>query len=758
MASPPLDCSIEEVERLQSSLKEALREKYEAAQYGLKLLEEKESLQSKLEESEEKLVHLMRELQLTREKCDEQSELQRKISQAGFQEEDDLLSRSANREEQLSHRIKDLEHDLKSTKAKYENQMAENDKLHQIMKDLQAKYDSVEKIRQDLKQEMKGMKSKEAQLLSELDELESENLELQKNVLALKTSQIEFESLKHELKRGQEENDLIHVQLEEVTRLKRITEKSLEEALESLQIEREQRHNLKKELDSRLAYESFYHLNSIQNGLAQVSQSQLLNQTNSRNASILETSKSADVGGQKSAAAGENLLSELQTSELTQFKAELAELQRKLEEAQRSAEVASSEVTSKQERITQLQTELDIIMGVQRRADAEFEAKNEANGADTADDDLGSRRALRQAETRYSVALRQIASMQHDLWRYQELERMNADPALTDDKGLKAEVLRLREQLEKKASDIKKLEDRIDNGAVEAQEIGLKSASVSSSLRVGFSELLKLYMLICAEIKETPSKQVSDLASRAAMSLDTVTKATTDDSTASDPAVDGAVSIPISTDPVTPEMLAKQAEDQTTMVGHLRHVIQMFAEKNARLAKTAASGGASQDVEELQAEILSLKSKLSTKRDQVIALRDVLKANKTTAETALANLKQKYENEKMIVTDTMRGLRSELKVLKEDAVTYASIRAMFAQKHDEFVTQMDELQQKLNSAEDEKRTLNSLLRLAIQQKLHLTQRLEEYEVAQITPDSASARYPAAPTSTASYSTKPIDSV
>uniref|UniRef100_A0A5K3FT24 Protein bicaudal D homolog 2-like n=2 Tax=Mesocestoides corti TaxID=53468 RepID=A0A5K3FT24_MESCO len=383
-------------------------------------------------------------------------------------------------------------------------------------------------------------------------------------------------------------------------------------------------------------------------------------------------------------------------------------------------------------------------MGVQRRADAEFEAKNEANGADTADDDLGSRRALRQAETRYSVALRQIASMQHDLWRYQELERMNADPALTDDKGLKAEVLRLREQLEKKASDIKKLEDRIDNGAVEAQEIGLKSASVSSSLRVGFSELLKLYMLICAEIKETPSKQVSDLASRAAMSLDTVTKATTDDSTASDPAVDGAVSIPISTDPVTPEMLAKQAEDQTTMVGHLRHVIQMFAEKNARLAKTAASGGASQDVEELQAEILSLKSKLSTKRDQVIALRDVLKANKTTAETALANLKQKYENEKMIVTDTMRGLRSELKVLKEDAVTYASIRAMFAQKHDEFVTQMDELQQKLNSAEDEKRTLNSLLRLAIQQKLHLTQRLEEYEVAQITPDSASARYPAAP--------------
>lgn len=92
---------------------------------------------------------------------------------------------------------------------------------------------------------------------------------------------IEFESLKHELKRGQEENDLMHVQLEEVTRLKRITEKSLEEALESLQIEREQRHNLKKELDSRLAYESFYHLSSIQNGLAQSTQLQLFNTSDS---------------------------------------------------------------------------------------------------------------------------------------------------------------------------------------------------------------------------------------------------------------------------------------------------------------------------------------------------------------------------------------------------------------------------------------------------------------------------------------------
>lgn len=62
----------------------------------------------------------------------------------------------------------------------------------------------------------------------------------------------------------------------------------------------------------------------------------------------------------------------------------------------------------------------------------------------------------------------------------------------------------------------------------------------------------------------------------------------------------------------------------------------------------------------------------------------------------MANLKQRYENEKAIVNDTLRGLRAELKILKEDASTYTSIRAMFTEKHEEFVQQMDQLQNKLD--------------------------------------------------------------
>ena len=76
----------------------------------------------------------------------------------------------------------------------------------------------------------------------------------------------------------------------------------------------------------------------------------------------------------------------------------------------------------------------------------------------------------------------------------------------------------------------------------------------------------------------------------------------------------------------------------------------------------------------------------------------------------------------------MQKLRNELKTLKEDAATFATLRAMFTARCDEYVAQLDEAQRMLLAAEEEKKTLNSLLRLAIQQKLKLTQRLEDLEM------------------------------
>lgn len=60
------------------------------------------------------------------------------------------------------------------------------------------------------------------------------------------------------------------------------------------------------------------------------------------------------------------------------------------------------------------------------------------------------------------------------------------------------------------------------------------------------------------------------------------------------------------------------------------------------------------------------------------------------------------------------------------------LRAMFAARCDEYVTQVDDLSMQLTAAEEEKKTLNQLLRLAVQQKLSVTQRLEEMEMDRYT--------------------------
>ena len=97
------------------------------------------------------------------------------------------------------------------------------------------------------------------------------------------------------------------------------------------------------------------------------------------------------------------------------------------------------------------------------------------------------------------------------------------------------------------------------------------------------------------------------------------------------------------------------------------------------------------ELAENQEHIIKLKSLLSTKREQIATLRTVLKANKQTAEAALTNLKSMYDNEKMVVSSTMTKLRNELRLLKEDAATFSSLRAMFAARCEEYSKQVCEI-------------------------------------------------------------------
>lgn len=122
--------------------------------------------------------------------------------------------------------------------------------------------------------------------------------------------------------------------------------------------------------------------------------------------------------------------------------------------------------------------------------------------------------------------------------------------------------------------------------------------------------------------------------------------------------------------------ISKQVETILDQVKHLKAAVSTTIDKAknkpARKAAEFETNVNSEEINELQEQVIKLKALLSTKREQIATLRSVLKSNKATAEDALNNLKSKYDKEKAIVSETMMKLRNELRMLKEDAATFSS--------------------------------------------------------------------------------------
>lgn len=73
-------------------------------------------------------------------------------------------------------------------------------------------------------------------------------------------------------------------------------------------------------------------------------------------------------------------------------------------------------------------------------------------------------------------------------------------------------------------------------------------------------------------------------------------------------------------------------------------------------------------------------------------------------------------------------LRSVLRIQKEDAATISGLRTMAEAQFEEYVAQVDDLMQQLDAVEKENKTLSQLLRLAVRQKLTITERLQKIKM------------------------------
>ncbi|XP_035875074.1 protein bicaudal D homolog 1 isoform X3 [Phyllostomus discolor] len=783
-----------EIERLTKELTETTHEKIQAAEYGLVVLEEKLTLKQQYDELEAEYDSLKQELEQLKEAFGQSFSIHRKVAEDGETREETLLQESASKEAYYLGKILEMQNELKQSRAVVTNVQAENERLTAVVQDLKENNEMVELQRIRMKDEIREYKFREARLLQDYTELEEENITLQKLVSTLKQNQVEYEGLKHEIKRFEEETVLLNSQLEDAIRLKEIAEHQLEEALETLKNEREQKNNLRKELSQYISLND-NHISISVDGLKFAEDGSEPNNDDKMNGHIHAPLVKLN-GDYRTPALrkGESLhpvsdlFSELNISEIQKLKQQLMQVEREkaillanLQESQTQLEHTKGALTEQHERVHRLTEHVNAMRGLQSSKELKPEQDGEKgrDSGEEAHDYEVDINGLEILECKYRVAVTEVIDLKAEIKALKEKYNKSVENYTEEKTKYESKIQMYDEQVASLEKSTKESGEKMAHMEKELQKMTSIANENHNTLNtaqdelVTFSEeLAQLYHHVCLCNNETPNRVMLDyyrqsrvtrsgslkgpddprgllsprLARRGASSpvetrtsSEPVTKENTEASKEPSPTKTPTISPVITAPPSSPVLDTSDIRKEPMNIYNLNAIIrdqikhlQKAVDRSLQLSRQRAAAREltpmlDKDKEALMEEFLKLKSLLSTKREQIATLRAVLKANKQTAEVALANLKNKYENEKAMVTETMTKLRNELKALKEDAATFSSLRAMFATRCDEYVTQLDEMQRQLAAAEDEKKTLNTLLRMAIQQKLALTQRLEDLE-------------------------------
>ncbi|XP_073325182.1 protein bicaudal D homolog 2-like [Pagrus major] len=755
-----------EVERLTRELRETTHEKIQAAEYGLAVLEEKQQLKQRFDELETEYETVRHELDQLKEAFGQAYSTHKKVAADGESREESLILESASKEALYQQKILELQNELRQAKVSFSSVQTENERLSSISLELRESSELAELQRGQLRDDIREYKVREARLLQDYSELEEENISLQKQASVLRQNQVEYEGLKHEIRRLEEDSQCLHSQLEEAMRLREIAERQLTEALETIKTEREQKATLRKELSHYMTiggsvYNSSFNI-SIDNLKTHDDPSAATEPDNDdlirgfENGLIKMGEGDENKRGEAFKPAPslvDDLLSELNISEIQKLKQQLGQVEREkmalinsLQESQKHLEQAYGTVSEQKETVNRLTENLSAMRKLQASKERQSALDSEKD-RDSHDDgdyyelDINGPEIL---QCKYTVAVSEAGELRQELKtlraKYDECRTQYEDERArldSDVHELRSRLASLEKTSQADKAEVARLEKELRLVSETAGE-SLGSLNVAQDELIAFSEeLANLYNHVCMCNNETPNRvmldyykqgkaivrrgqegkehQSSVLLTNGLISETEMKKS----NSSSTPAPEHRP------EPMNIYNLVAIIRDQ---ICHLQQAVDRTTElSRQRLANLELSTVADKDKEACMGEILKLKSLLSTKREQIATLRAVLKANKQTAEVALANLKSKYDSEKGMVTETMMKLRNELKALKEDAATFSSLRAMFATRCDEYVTQLDDMQRQLAAAEDEKKTLNSLLRMAIQQKLALTQRLEDLE-------------------------------
>ncbi|KAI5636114.1 microtubule-associated protein bicaudal-D domain-containing protein [Phthorimaea operculella] len=645
-----------------------------------------------------------------------------------------------------------LRHELERVISERDRLLAESSELGQDKA-------TRESERAALRAELREARQREQRLLVDIGDLEDENISLQKQVSALRSSQVEFEGLKHEVRQLREEAENARAAAEETAALRRIAERQLAEALEALQAEREAKFAAKKELDAHLSREAAYNITNLAYSIRGMPDGD-----GGEDDGEAGGSTAADLGAGM-AEHHADLFSEVHLHEITRLEKQLE--QAHSENSQLQASMRAAQTTAESESAAAAVLRAGLV-----RAASRITALNALHGdcAPLEDEKVEGGVSARAAKwlTWWRVSGGELSGVAALM---QELQHASAPAEGTAAGVARTQLAQLSDRVAEAEVRAAALQADADLLRTLAGGAGRALSTAAPALASAAETLAQIYHHVCAINGTQPERLLLEHAGQpcvgagedrtvedealalaageleglraaglVARSADTLLDQLTHLRAALDTALDsrnrhqpvGDEALALAAGELeglrAAGLVARSADTLLDQLTHLRAALDTALDSRNRHQPVMETEERGAELAELQEQVIKLKSLLSTKREQIATLRTVLKSNKNTAEVALANLKSKYETEKTIVTETMLKLRNELRLLKEDAATFSSLRAMFAARCEEYVTQVDELTAALAGAEEEKKTLNQLLRLAVQQKLALTQRLEELEV------------------------------
>lgn len=676
---------------------------------------------------------------------------QEKRSRFGDDREESLVKESESREASYLHKITDLESDVRQARKAERDALIENERLCNQIANYAKEIEQFAHSKKILRDEIRELKYRESKHIQEFSDLEEENINLQKQYSALRSSLVEFESLKVENKSLTDEMEAVQLQMQVGCDKRDQYQKQLNEALESLKEQRDRNTLLQKELQESRQRQSptvsSWHEESRFIGLEspeRVKREQPIEHPLIQ--SIIEEYK--PVPGLV-----EDLMKELQLSEVK-------EMAHKLDQLSSEKNELTNALAKREKDVLKLREDFDAMQTL-------TEAKILCETLDDSDDAADEREAI---SVKLNNQLKEVEEIRKLLKGYQTKD--NKSQALI--KELKNEIDSLRVKMAgfqtkadeatfmtKRAKDFEEELLNMKNKGIESEELiqnlqeDVKSMSdlagnaqgslncTQDELRYVSEDLQRLYKHVCSANGDHPAssfrrekQEKSKLAAAAAQAETNAANSGSKQSAAEVRQSPMGSENPNETmergDPYSCYRLISSVRDQ---VKFLKQAVEKTVEISRQhalenrvvVSDDETSGG--EDGEMQKQQIIKLQSLLTTKREQITTLRTVLKANKSTYEVALANLKSRYENDKAVQSETVAQLKRSLKALKAEVSTFSSLRGMYAARCEEYLVQVDELQRKYAASEEEKKTLNQLLKQAIHQKIDLTQRLEEFELA-----------------------------